>query len=329
LVEHLDELRSRLIVSLVALGVAFGICFWQNHALLNLLERPVHSELDSQAQHGVGLAGQADTTQRSVLKIAHLTQRALDILVRPRSGVASASRHALDSLLPTLASATHAAAHVPAANDLLTLGIGEPFTQTVTVSLYFAVILALPVLLFEMYAFVIPAFSPTERSVAMPVMIAVPALLVGGVLFGYFVVLPAAVHFLLGFNSASFDVNVQASSYFPFAGLIMAAMAIIFQLPVAIVAAVRAQIVTTKQLRKNRRIAIAVAAVIAALLPGDAITMILETLPIIVLYEVSILVCGLLDRRDARRARQASRVPATALASAAPPPPPNAPDDAL
>jgi sec-independent protein translocase protein TatC len=211
----------------------------------------------------------------------------------------------------------------------LTLGIGEPFTQTVTVSMYFAVILALPVLLFEIYSFVIPAFSPTERSVAMPVMIAVPGLLIGGVVFGYYIVLPAAVHFLLGFNSSSFDVNVQASSYFPFAGLIMAAMAVIFQLPVGIVALNRAGIVTTRQLRKNRRIAVLVAGVIAALLPGDAITMLLETLPIIVLYEVSILVCRILDRRDARRARQTSRVPLAAMATAAPPPQPPASDDAL
>jgi hypothetical protein len=155
----------------------------------------------------------------------------------------------------------------------------------------------------------------------MPVMLAVPGLLLGGVAFGYFIVLPAATHFLLNFNAGSFDVIVQASSYFPFAALILLAMGVIFQIPIALIALTRAEIVTTRQLRKNRRIAIAVAAVIAALLPGDAITMILETLPIIVLYEVSIHISAILDLRDRRRARsQASVVPSPAMASPSAPP---------
>jgi sec-independent protein translocase protein TatC len=89
--------------------------------------------------------------------------------------------------------------------------------------------------------------------------------------------------------------------------------------------------VTTRQLRKNRRIAIAVAAVIAALLPGDAITMILETLPIIVLYEASIHISAILDLRDRKRARaNASAVPSAAMASgSAPAPRPLGDDDAV
>jgi sec-independent protein translocase protein TatC len=203
--------------------------------------------------------------------------------------------------------------------------------MTVTVCAYFALLLAMPVLLFQLYAFVLPAFSPRERAVAMPVMLAVPGLLLGGVAFGYFIVLPAATHFLLNFNAGSFDVIVQASSYFPFAALILLAMGVIFQIPIALIALTRAEIVTTRQLRKNRRIAIAVAAVIAALLPGDAITMILETLPIIVLYEISIHISALLDLRDRRRARSpASVVPSPAMASAsAPSPRPLADDDAV
>jgi sec-independent protein translocase protein TatC len=100
-------------------------------------------------------------------------------------------------------------------------------------------------------------------------------------------------------------------------------MAVIFQVPVAVVAAVRAEIVTTRQLRRGRRIAIAVAALIAAILPGDAITMILEILPIVALYEISIHVAALLDRRDRRRARgQASGVPSPVMGSPSTPPPP-------
>ena len=145
--------------------------------------------------------------------------------------------------------------------------------------------------------------------------------------FGYFVVLPAAVHFLQNFNSANFNVLLQASSYYPFAALIMLAMGVIFQVPLGVIAVARAGIVTPRQLRKNRRYAIVVAAAIAALLPGDVVTMTLETLPIIVLYEVGILVVVALDRRDARRARAQER---SAGSSSAPPPPPPIPsNDAL
>jgi sec-independent protein translocase protein TatC len=202
---------------------------------------------------------------------------------------------------------------------LVTIGIGEPFTATITVTLYFSLLLSLPVILFELYGFVIPAFSPTERSVARPVVLAIPGLFAAGVAFGYFVVLPAAVHFLQNFNSGSFEQFVQASSYYSFAALIMLAMGAIFQVPLAVVAAARAGIVTRRQLRKNRRFAIVIAALIAAVLPGDVVTMTLETLPVIVLYEVGILVVAWLDRRDARRAQAQER---SASTSAQPPPPP-------
>ena len=100
-------------------------------------------------------------------------------------------------------------------------------------------------------------------------------------------------------------------------------MGIIFQVPLFVVALSRAGIFTTRQLRHNRRYAIVLAALVAALLPGDAITMLLETLPIVVLYEVGILVSAVLERRDARRARARERGAAT---TAGPPPPPTATD---
>jgi sec-independent protein translocase protein TatC len=308
LVEHLDELRTRLIISIGALLVAFGVCFWQNHRLLNILERPVEHVLNSQASKGQGLEGPASKDAHGVLNLAGITRRLADALARPGSGLSASVRRQVEALVPQIDHRV-STLKVPS-QHLATLGVGEPFTVTITVCMYFALLLALPVLLYELYAFVLPAFSPKERAVALPVLLAVPGLLLAGVAFGYFVVLPAATHFLLNFNSSKFDVIVQANSYYPFAALILLAMGGIFQVPVAVVAAQRAEIVTTKQLRKNRRIAVAVAAVIAAVLPGDAITMVLETLPIIVLYEISIHIAALLDRRDTRRARaEASRVP--------------------
>jgi sec-independent protein translocase protein TatC len=107
----------------------------------------------------------------------------------------------------------------------------------------------------------------------------------------------------------------------------MFAMGLIFQVPLAVIAVSRAGIVTPRQLRKNRRYAIVLAALIAAVLPGDVVTMLLETLPIIVLYEVGILVVTVLDRRDARRARAQERT--AAAAAMTPPPPPMTSDNAL
>src|SRR4029077_14580935 len=89
----------------------------------------------------------------------------------------------------------------PAGDKPVTLGIGEPFATTIGVALMFALILALPVVLYELYGFVLPAFSPSQQRAATPLVLAIPLLFIAGVAFGYFVVLPAAVRFLQNFNS--------------------------------------------------------------------------------------------------------------------------------
>jgi len=310
LVEHLDELRTRLIISLAALLVAFGFCFWQNHALLKLIGNPYAKETRGQVKNCQGELGQIWCADKFGRALANFDRKIAPSL----KGVSS-----------SIAAINAAERHIPSTapgNNLVTIGIGEPFTATITVTFYFALLIALPLVLYELYSFVIPAFSPTERRVARPVMVSIPGLFACGVLFGYFVVLPAAVHFLQNFNSGSFEQFVQASSYYSFAALIMLAMGVIFQVPLAVIAVTRAGIVTTRQLRKNRRYAIVVAALIAAVLPGDVVTMLLETLPIIVLYEVGILVVTVMDRRDARRARTQERLAAAAntMPPSAPPP---------
>ncbi len=167
----------------------------------------------------------------------------------------------------------------------------------------FALILSLPILLYEVYGFLLPAFSPEQRDVATPLMLAIPFLFVAGVLFGYFVVLPAAVRFFQNFNSGEFNVLVQASQYYHFAAVILLAMGLVFQVPVGILAATRAGIVTTGQLRHNRRYAILACGAVAAFLPGDAITLLLETVPLYLLFELSILIARIIDHRE--RARRA------------------------
>jgi sec-independent protein translocase protein TatC len=303
LVDHLDELRTRLIVSAIALAVAFGFCLWQNHALLHLINAPLSKQTEKQVAKGNGPLGQTALAQQAVLKIAHSTEGVVLALSAPSSGLPAATRAALAAEIPSLRAAVAKVPRTPEGNKPVTLGIGEPFTTTITVTLLFALVISLPVILFELYGFVLPAFSPKERRIAMPLLVSIPFLFVIGVAFGYFVVLPAALRFFQNFNSSEFNVLVQAAPYYKFVATILLAMGLVFQVPVAILAATRVGIVTPKQLRHNRRYAVLACAAMAAFLPGDAVTLVLETVPLYILYELSILVASIVARRDAKRAR--------------------------
>ena len=165
LVEHLDELRSRIILSLVAFGVAFALCFWQDGLMLDIFNWP-------------------------------LPDNRID--------------------------------------ELLTLSPTEPFFTTVEVSAYGAMILSLPVILYQLYAFVIPAFSPQEKQVVFPYLIAMPLLFLAGIAFAYFVVMPAAISFLLSFNEANFNIQLRAKEYYGFLGILTVVLGLLFQMPIAL-----------------------------------------------------------------------------------------------
>ena len=306
LIEHLEELRTRLIVSGVVLVVAFGVCLWQNHALLHLINRPLEKERHGLLEKGQGFAGQTALTQRTVLEVAGATEALAGILSAPDSHLPAGVRAQLTAELARLRADTAKIPPVPESEKLTTLGIGEPFTTTVTVVFFFALIVSLPVILFELYGFVLPALQPSERRAVAPLLAAVPFLFAAGVLFGYFVVLPAALRFLVNFNSGEFNNLVQASPYYQFAATVLLAMGLVFQVPVAILGATRAGIVTPRQLRRGRRYAIVACAAVAAFLPGDAVTLMLETVPLYVLYEASILVASFVARRSARREARAA-----------------------
>jgi sec-independent protein translocase protein TatC len=325
LVEHLTELRARLFVSIAALVIAFGVCFWQNGPLLHFINKPLQTQTDKAIRNGRGTLGQTALTQQALLAQNAVLQRELAIIATQGSGLHGPARAELAALQQQFAQAVAKVPRAPVGDKPVTLGIGEPFTQTLTIAFYFALLFSLPVILWQLYGFVLPAFSPTERRVAQPLVLSIPALFVAGAAFGYYVVLPAAVHFFQNFNSGSFNVLVQANQYYHFAAIVMLAMGLIFQVPVAILGANRAGIVTVAQLRRFRRYAVVVAAVVAALLPADLVTMLLEMLPLIVLYELSILLAALFERR-ARAAAQGAMTPAQA---SNPTPEPTAPDDAV
>jgi sec-independent protein translocase protein TatC len=169
--------------------------------------------------------------------------------------------------------------------------------------LYFAVLFTLPLLLYEVYAFVIPALNPEERRVAAPLMIAAPVLFVAGVVFAFLVVLPPAIHFLQGYNSQDFNALVQAKPLYSFEILTMAGIGLAFQLPLGLLGLHRIGVINGSTLTRHWRYATVIIAVIAAAMPGsDPVTTGLEALPLVILFLASIVMLKIVDRRDAARA---------------------------
>jgi sec-independent protein translocase protein TatC len=299
LVEHLDELRTRLIISIVALSVCFGVCLWQSDAILQIVNRP----LEKTAFRNKGSKDPFERTAAFQAKLRETAVRSAGVY----EGFARAERDPkLKAGWEQLAAQNRALARsVPPrqARRPVTLGVAEPFSATFTVAMYAALLLSLPLLLYQAYAFVLPAFSRKERSVALPLMVLAPFLFMSGVAFAYFLVLPNAINFLQNFNDDQFDILLQARDYYRFSVLALMAMGLLFQIPIGILAVTRVGIVSVAQLRRNRRYAIVLVAVLAALLPGtDPITMLSAMLPLVVLFEGSILLAALLERRAARAA---------------------------
>jgi sec-independent protein translocase protein TatC len=305
-VGHLDELRTRLIASLVVIGVAFGICFWQNHRLLHVIDRPLAHQTQAQVRAGRGPLGATYTVSQSARDVAVQLRAVVGVLDVPGTGVAPAGRAALGRVATRLEHDIGRLSAPPQGDRPVTLGIGEPFTTTVTVSFVFALILSLPFVLYQLYGFLMPALAPAERRGLLPLVLSIPFLFVGGVLFGYFVVLPAAVHFFQNFNSSEFNVLVQANQYYKFAATTLLAMGLLFQVPVGIVAVTRAGLITPGRLRKNRRYAVVACGLVAAVLPGDAVTLLLETVPLYLLFELGVLLATVAERRARARARSAA-----------------------
>ena len=312
LVDHLDELRHRLILCIVALLGAFAFCFWQSDAILKIITKPVtetqnlqNPRKDSkdpleraaltqkqQKQAFAALAPALATTGKTLGALSgadNITPRQQAQLGRAATALATASRQAAEAA---------AATSGDNARKLVTLGIAEPFTATITIAFYAALLLAMPFLLYQAYAFILPAFSPGERKVALPLMLMVPALFICGVMFGYLVVLPRAVGFLQNFNDDSFDILLQAKEYFKFAVFFLAGIGLLFQIPVGVLAVTRLGIFTPKQLAANRGyviLAIAILAAVATPTP-DPVTMTLAMAPLIVLFELSIVLARWVNR---------------------------------
>jgi sec-independent protein translocase protein TatC len=237
LVEHLDELRSRLIVAGIAVVACTILAFVFQHRILDWLSQP----LPNDRQH------------------------------------------------------------------LLTLGVAEPFITTFKVSLWVGLGLAFPIVLWQLWSFLAPAIAEGTQRVLIGFVIFASGLLVAGVAFAYYVVLPKALSFLTNYNDEFFNIQIRASDYYNFVLLVLVGVGVVFELPIFVLALVRLGIVTSSKLRKTRRVGYFIVAIVAVLLPGiDPVTTTLEAVPLFVLYEGSIWLAVLFERRWQRTTNLAS-----------------------
>jgi sec-independent protein translocase protein TatC len=228
LVEHLGELRARLVVVLVALAAGFAVAYGFHHQLIDWLNQA----------------------------------------------------------LP----ANH--------RKPVTLGVTEPFMTSLKISLYAGFALALPVILWQVWGFLAPAVKRgVERSILGFVAFAT-ILFAGGVAFGHELALPAAVRFLTSYDSSVYNIQIRASSYYSFALLSIIAVGIVFELPVFILGLVRFRVLSAAKLRRNRRIGYVTMAALAVALPGvDPVTTAFEMIPLMILFEGSIWLSVIFERR--------------------------------
>jgi len=227
LVEHLGELRTRLLVALGSVAVAFVVAFAFNERLIGWLSKPLPDEY-----------------------------------------------------------------------KLVTLGVTEPFFTSIKVSMYAAFALALPVVLYQLWAFLAPAVEEGMQRVVSGFVLIATGLFALGVAFGYFVVLPRALAFLIDFNGDLFNAQVRASYYFSFVSLVLVGMGLAFEMPIFVLALVRLRVLTADRLRRNRRMGVFLVVLFAVLLPTvDPVSLAFETLPLLLLFEVSIWLAVLMERR--------------------------------
>jgi sec-independent protein translocase protein TatC len=185
----------------------------------------------------------------------------------------------------------------------ITLGVAEPFLTSMKVSLFAGLGLALPIVLWQLWSFLAPALDKSVNRAIGWLVAAAAGLFAAGATFGLRVALPAAVHFLTSYDDDIYSIQIRAADYYSFAIMVLVAVGLVFELPVFVLALVRLRVLPAAKLRRNRRIGYAIVAAVAVALPGvDPVTTLMEMGPLLVLFEASIWLAVLFERRwDAAR----------------------------
>lgn len=185
----------------------------------------------------------------------------------------------------------------------VTLGVAEPFTVTITVCFWAGLVLALPIVLWQLWGFLAPAVEPSIERKTLGLAAASVVLGAAGVAFGYEVLLPRAIHFLTHYDTSHYHHLIQARPYYNFVVTIIVGIVVVFQTPLVVLGLVALRILTSRTLRKQRRVGYVITAAVALALPGpDLVTTLLELLPMWILFEGSIWLAWLFERRRTRLA---------------------------
>jgi sec-independent protein translocase protein TatC len=195
---------------------------------------------------------------------------------------------------------------LPPGTPLVTFGVTEPFLTSLKVSFYAAIALVLPIILWQVWSFLAPAVGEDTQRVLGVFVVLATALFATGVAFCYVIVLPKALTFLVDYDSNLYTTQIRASYYLSFVALTLLAFGIAFEMPIFVLALVRLGVLSSARLRSNRRVGYVMMLVFAILLPTvDPVSLALEVAPLLVLYELSIWVSVLMERRWERSAAEA------------------------
>jgi sec-independent protein translocase protein TatC len=220
---HLEELRKRLVICFIAVGVGFVASYGFKEKLFQILSQPLMRVM------------QAD-------------------------------------------------------EKLIFTGLPEAFFTYLKVSLLSGIMLAAPVILYQFWMFVAPGLYQKERRLLLPIVFLSSVFFVGGSLFGYFIVFPFGFKFFLGFASDTIRPLPSMREYLSFSAKLLLAFGLVFELPLVITFLARLGVVSVEFLKKNRKYALLLFFAGAALLtPPDVVTQIMMALPLMALYEISII----------------------------------------
>ncbi len=326
--EHLDEFRKRLVLSIIVVGVAFLFCWMVKEKIYNFLSIPVKRALTEAQRLAVPIEGL--NGNEKILSITQLKEgeKGRFVFNKPTSfGTIAIDRGT--SVMSTVATDSNGRiglftdetlyignAIIPkglrlpvdfvetSGNDvdsdekLVFTTAVEPFTLYVTVSLYGALVISIPFLLFQIWGFISPALYKHERKYVTPFILLSSISFVLGAAFAYYVLFPPAMSYLLGLGS-EFTPFLKATDYFDFITLIMLAMGMIFQMPAVAYVLARIGIISAGFLIRSWKIALVVILIVAAFVSptGDIPNMMLFAAPMILLYVVSIFVAWFFGKK--------------------------------
>jgi len=325
--EHLDELRRRLIRIFIFVFLATTICWFVSKPIYAFLAAPVERALADAQQRQVPIAGQTGTEMISALTtlkendsgryvFAEETKLGTSLIPAGASVTARVVKDVEGKLalytdeplfagntvipkgvrLPTeLGTATESYSGI---NDKLIVTTAlEPFSLYIKVSLYAAVCVSVPFLLLQIWGFVSPGLYPHERAYVTPFIILSSISFVLGAAFAYYVLFPPAAKYLLGLGS-DFRLLLKASDYFDFIILIMLGMGVVFQMPAVTYVLARIGLVTAGFMVKIWKTALIIILISAAVLSptSDIVNMMLFAAPMMVLYVISILVAWIFNK---------------------------------